>query len=95
MRLRRIIVAGLVSTVLLSLMTMLPLAQATAPLHVGVAYDTGGPGDHSFDDAVVRGLAIAQKRFPIQVSATVTVGSDADRELRLRWSQRIAIRSLR
>jgi len=51
---------------------------------VGVAYDTGGPGDHSFDDAVVQGLTMAAKRYPMLVSATVTIGSDADREQRLR-----------
>jgi len=84
MRLRGLIAAGLASTILLTLTTVAPSAQAAAPLRVGVAYDTGGPGDHSFDDAVVQGLAIAQKRFPMQVSATVTVGSDADREMRLR-----------
>jgi basic membrane protein A len=84
MRLRGLIAAGLASTLLLTLATLAPAAQASAPLRVGVAYDTGGPGDHSFDDAVLQGLATAQKRFSMQVSATVTVGSDADRELRLR-----------
>lgn len=61
-----------------------PSAQAVATLRVGVAYDTGGPGDHSYDDAVAKGLAMAQKRFQFDVNATVTVGSDSDRESRLR-----------
>ena len=61
-----------------------PLANAALPLNVGIAYDTGGPGDHSFNDAVAQGLTVAKKRYQIHVSATVTIGSDSDRELRLR-----------
>lgn len=84
MKLRRAFAAGVSAILLLTLTAVLPSAYATTPLRVGVAYDTGGPGDHSFDDAVVQGLDMAAKRFPIQISATVTIGSDADRELRLR-----------
>lgn len=84
MKLRRAIIAGVSATLLLTLTALVPSAQATTPLRVGVAYDTGGPGDHSFDDAVVQGLSMAAKRFPIHISATVTIGTDADRELRLR-----------
>lgn len=84
MKLRRSI-AALTSLTLASIMfAAAPSAQAVPSLHVGVAYDTGGPGDHSYDDAVAKGLAMAQKRYPFQVNATVTVGSDSDRELRLR-----------
>ncbi len=61
-----------------------PAAQAAQQLNVGVAYDTGGPGDHSFDDAVAKGIASAKKQFTFQLTPTVTIGSDADRELRLR-----------
>jgi len=61
-----------------------PTAQAAQALNVGVAYDIGGPGDHSFDDAVAKGIATAKTRFTFQVTATVTIGSDSDRELRLR-----------
>lgn len=84
MKLRGSVAAGLVATLLSTLTIFAPSAQAATPLHVGVAYDTGGPGDHSFDDAVVQGLAMAAKRYPMQISATVTIGSDADREQRLR-----------
>lgn len=84
MKLRRAIVIGVSATLLLTLTVVAPPAQAATPLRVGVAYDTGGPGDRAFNDAVVQGLAMAAKRFPIQISATVTIGSDADRELRLR-----------
>lgn len=84
MKLRGSVAIGLAASLLVTLTTFTPSAQAAAPLRVGVAYDTGGPGDHSFDDAVVQGLAMAAKRFPIEVSATVTIGSDSDREFRLR-----------
>lgn len=84
MRFRGSLAAGITATLLLTLTAVVPSAQATTPLRVGVAYDTGGPGDHSFDDAVVQGLDMAKKRFQIQISATVTIGSDADRESRLR-----------
>lgn len=84
MRMRGSLVAGVCATLLLTLTVVVPSAVAITPLHVGVAYDTGGPGDHSFDDAVVKGLDMAKKRFQIQISATVTIGSDADREMRLR-----------
>lgn len=84
MRFRRSIVAGITAALVSTLFVFAPSAQAATPLRVGVAYDTGGPGDHSFDDAVAQGLAMAKKRFQIQVTATVTIGSDSDRELRLR-----------
>ena len=84
MKLRGSVAAGLAATLLLTLTAFAPSAQAAAPLRVGVAYDTGGPGDHSFDDAVVLGLTMAAKLYPMQVNPTVTIGSDADREQRLR-----------
>jgi len=82
LKIRSLVLATSVFFAMLS--PIAPVAYAAAPLNVGVAYDTGGPGDHSFDDAVAQGLVMAKKRYPIQVSATVTIGSDADRELRLR-----------
>lgn len=84
MKLRRSIAVGITATLAMTLFAAAPTALAVAPIHVGVAYDTGGPGDHSYDDAVAQGLAMAKKRFPMVVAATVTVGSDSDREQRLR-----------
>jgi basic membrane protein A len=84
MKMRRTFSAAVATAIVLVPFAFIPLAHAATVLSVGVAYDTGGPGDHSFDDAVVQGLAMAQKRFHIQVTAKVTIGSDADRELRLR-----------
>lgn len=82
MKVRGLVLAFVVLTAMLS--PLAPPANAAGPLNVGIAYDTGGPGDHSFDDAVVKGIASAKKRFAFQVAATVTIGSGADRELRLR-----------
>ena len=59
-------------------------AQRTPTLRIGIAYDTGGPGDHSFNDAVANGISMAKKRFHFQVIATVTIGTEADRLLRLK-----------
>ena len=72
-----ILVAGLC-------VTFTPGAQAARTLTVGVAYDTGGPGDHSYNDAVAAGIVVAKKLYAINVSATVTVGSESDRILRIR-----------
>ena len=52
-------------------------------MKVGIAYDTGGLGDHSFNDAVAVGLATAKKKYAFKVIATVTIGSESDRLLRL------------
>jgi basic membrane protein A len=65
-------------------LSLAPSADATRILSVGVAYDTGGPGDHSFNDAVAAGMVVAKKLYAINVTATVTVGSESDRELRIR-----------
>ncbi|MBI3429029.1 MAG: BMP family ABC transporter substrate-binding protein [Actinobacteria bacterium] len=59
-------------------------AQRTPALRIGIAYDTGGPGDHSFNDAVASGISLAKKRFNIKVIATVTIGTETDRISRLK-----------
>lgn len=68
--------------------TLLPspaqAAPLAPPLRIGIAYDTGGPGDHSYNDAVANGISAAKKRIKFQVLATVTVGTEADRILRLK-----------
>lgn len=84
MKFRRSVVVAITTALVSTLSVFAPSAQAVTLIRVGIAYDTGGPGDHSFDDAVAKGIAMAKKSFQIQVTATVTIGSDADRELRLR-----------
>jgi basic membrane protein A len=59
-------------------------AQAATQLSVGVAYDIGGRGDKSFNDASAAGLEKAQKQFDFKVDAVVTDGSSSDREKRIR-----------
>lgn len=82
MKFRRLALAAIMALTTLS--ATLPSAHAATILSVGLAYDTGGPGDHSFDDAVAAGITAAKKRFQFDVTATVTIGTDEDRELRLR-----------
>jgi basic membrane protein A len=85
MKMRRMLTSAIATAIVVTQFAFLPVAPAASVLSVGVAYDTGGPGDHSFDDAVAKGLESAKKRFNIQVTAAVTIGTDADRELRLRF----------
>ncbi|CAN2215678.1 Med Uncharacterized ABC-type transport system, periplasmic component/surface lipoprotein [Candidatus Nanopelagicaceae bacterium] len=59
-------------------------AQAATQLSVGVAYDIGGRGDKSFNDASAAGLEKAQKQFDFNLEAVVTDGTSADREKRIR-----------
>jgi basic membrane protein A len=82
MKRRRITLIGIL--VASMCVTFIPGAQAVRSLSVGVAYDTGGPGDHAYNDAVAAGIVVAKKLYPINVIATVTVGSESDRELRIR-----------
>ncbi|MEI9908078.1 MAG: BMP family ABC transporter substrate-binding protein [Actinomycetota bacterium] len=60
-------------------------AQAAPMVIVGIAYDTGGPGDHSFNDAVAKGIASAKKSVKVEIVETVTIGTDENRQLRLEY----------
>jgi len=59
-------------------------AQAATQLNVGVAFDIGGRGDKSFNDASAAGLEKAQKQFDFNLEAVVTDGTSSDREKRIR-----------
>jgi len=59
--------------------------KAAEPVKIGIAYDTGGVGDYSFNDAVAVGLNAAKKQHAFQVIPTVTIGTEADREFRLKF----------
>jgi len=59
-------------------------AHAATSLTVGVAYDIGGRGDKSFNDASAAGLEKAQKQFGFNLEAVVTDGTTSDREKRIR-----------
>jgi basic membrane protein A len=74
--------ALVVTFALFSAMMSAP-AQA-ASLTIGIAYDIGGRGDRSFNDAAALGLEKAQKQFNFTVEPVVTDGTTTDRERRVR-----------
>jgi basic membrane protein A len=59
-------------------------ATAVNPLNLCVAYDLGGPGDRSYNDAVLAGLTKAKKTLNFNYEGFITDGSTADREKRIR-----------
>jgi basic membrane protein A and related proteins len=78
MKLRLAVVAALIFAVLT------PTSSSAAALTIGLAYDIGGRGDRSFNDAAAAGLEKAQKQFDFALDAVVTDGTSADREMRIR-----------
>jgi basic membrane protein A len=79
MKTRLLVVIAVLATALL------PISASAEPaLTVGVAYDIGGRGDRSFNDASYLGLEKAQKQFDFELVPVVTDGSSADREKRIR-----------
>ncbi|MGW7007178.1 BMP family lipoprotein [Streptomyces sp. NPDC054933] len=58
---------------------------SSSSMKVGIAYDVGGRGDHSFNDSAARGLDQATKQFggtPKELTAKTT-DTESDREQRL------------
>jgi len=78
MKLRLAVAAALIFAVLT------PTSSSAAALTIGLAYDIGGRGDRSFNDAAAAGLEKAQKQFDFALAAVVTDGTSADREMRIR-----------
>lgn len=78
MKLRLAVAAALIFAVLT------PTSSSAAALTIGLAYDIGGRGDRSFNDAAAAGLEKAQKQFDFALDAVVTDGTSADREMRIR-----------
>jgi basic membrane protein A len=65
--------------------TIAPVTSNAAPaVNVCVAYDLGGPGDRSYNDAVLTGLIEAKKSLNFNYEGFITDGSEVDREKRLR-----------
>ena len=60
-------------------------SSSSGKLKVGVAYDVGGRGDHSFNDSAAAGLDKAKADFGVEVKELTAKTSDteADREQRL------------
>jgi len=69
--------------VIASTIAPVPSNAATA-VNICVAYDLGGPGDRSYNDAVLAGLTKAKKTLNFTFEGFITDGSAADREKRLR-----------
>jgi basic membrane protein A len=67
----------------LSLISVPTALAADKPL-ICLAYDEGGRGDQSFNDAAALGLQKAQKKAAFALETVVTDGSSQDREKRLR-----------
>jgi basic membrane protein A len=61
-----------------------PIAIAVEKPVICLAYDEGGRGDQSFNDAAALGLQKAQKKKTFNLETVVTDGSNQDREKRLR-----------
>jgi basic membrane protein A len=75
---------ALLLAVVLGTSLMAAPANAAGQLGVGVAFDIGGRGDKSFNDAAAAGLEKAQKQFDFNLEAVVTDGTSSDREKRIR-----------
>lgn len=79
MALRPVVITAL----LISLITPQFAAAAEKPL-ICLAYDQGGRGDQSFNDATALGVEKAGKNASFLLETVVTDGTSADREKRLR-----------
>ena len=66
MKIRLLLVAAILASVLMPVS-----ASAAPPLTVGVAYDIGGRGDRSFNDASHAGLEIGRASCRERVSSPV------------------------
>jgi basic membrane protein A len=75
---------SIVAVAVMALSVIAAPAHAATSLTVGVAYDIGGRGDRSFNDASAAGLEKAQKQFDFSLEAVVTDGTTSDREKRIR-----------
>ena len=78
MKLRMALACALIFGVL----TPAPSSADTAT--IGVAYDLGGRGDKSFNDATAAGLEKAKKSLDFGIEAVVTDGTSEDRDKRIR-----------
>ena len=59
-------------------------SNAATVVNLCVAYDLGGPGDRSYNDAVLAGLTKARKTLNFNFEGFITDGSAIDREKRIR-----------
>ena len=74
--------AGLAASLVAISILITPSAKAAT--NICIAYDTGGLGDRSYNDATLAGVKLAQNQYTFTYEGVVTDGSTADREKRLR-----------
>ena len=58
--------------------------SASATTNICLAYDTGGLGDRSYNDASLAGVKMAENQYSFTLESVVTDGTAADRDIRLR-----------
>lgn len=76
---------SLLAAAFLGTSLLLPVsAQAAPAVNLCVAYDLGGPGDRSYNDAVLAGLTKAKKTLTFNYEGFITDGTAIDREKRIR-----------
>ena len=76
---------ALLLSVAITASVMVPVtSNASSVVNVCVAYDLGGPGDRSYNDAVLSGLTKAKKTLNFNYEGFITDGSAIDREKRIR-----------
>lgn len=80
--LKRILLALVLA--LSSISPIVAYAASSSTINLCVAYDTGGPGDRSYNDAVLAGLIKAKKTLSFNFEGFITDGTAIDREKRLR-----------
>jgi len=78
---RKALIAGF--AICASLLT--PISSTAAPIiNLCVAYDLGGPGDRSYNDAVLAGLVKAKKTLDFTFEGFVNDGSEKNRDVGIR-----------
>lgn len=75
----------LLASAILGVSLLIPITSQAAPaVNLCVAYDLGGPGDRSYNDAVLAGLTKAKKTHSFNYEGFITDGTAQDREKRIR-----------
>lgn len=74
--------AGITASFIALSLLIYPSAQAAT--NICIAYDTGGLGDRSYNDATLAGVKLAQNQYTFTFEGVVTDGTASDREKRLR-----------
>lgn len=65
-------------------LSLLSAPHASAAGNICIAYDTGGLGDRSYNDATLAGIKKAQSQYSFTFESVVTDGTNADRTKRMR-----------